>query len=48
LVGSADKLAATIPGAKYVKTPGDHLTAVVHPAFRQALLAFLAERSPAV
>lgn len=48
LVGSADKLAATIPGAKYVKVPGDHLTAVGQPAFRQALLAFLAERSPVV
>ncbi|MEX2247803.1 MAG: alpha/beta hydrolase [Dehalococcoidia bacterium] len=46
LVGSADGLAAAIPGAKLVKVPGDHLTAVGQPAFRQAMLEFLAERSP--
>ena len=28
LVGPADKLAAAIPGAKFVMVPGDHLTAV--------------------
>ena len=28
LVGSADKLTAAIPGAKLVKVPGDHLSAV--------------------
>ena len=47
LVGSADKLAAAIPGAKLVKVPGDHLTAVVQPALKAAVLAFLATASPA-
>jgi pimeloyl-ACP methyl ester carboxylesterase len=46
LVGSADKLAAAIPGAKLVKVPGDHLTAVGAPALKSAVLEFLAERSP--
>ena len=46
LVGKADKLAAMIPGAKHVKVPGDHLTAVGQPLFRQAILDFLAEHSP--
>lgn len=46
LVGPADGLAAAIPGAKLVKVPGDHLTAVGQPAFRQAILEFLAGRSP--
>ena len=46
LVGSADKLAAAIPGAKLVKVPGDHLTAVGAPALKSAVLGFLAERSP--
>ena len=45
LVGSADRLAATIPGARYVKVPGDHLTAL-GPAFSPAVLKFLAEASP--
>jgi pimeloyl-ACP methyl ester carboxylesterase len=45
LVGPADKLAAAIPGAKYVKVPGDHLTAL-GPAFAPAVLRFLAEASP--
>jgi pimeloyl-ACP methyl ester carboxylesterase len=44
LVGSADALAAAIPGAKLVKVPGDHLTAVLKPEFRQAVLSFLAEK----
>lgn len=46
LVGKPDKLAAAIPGAKHVKVPGDHLTAVGQPQFRQAILDFLAEHSP--
>jgi len=45
LVGSADKLAATIPGAACVKVPGDHLTAL-GPAFAPVVLKFLAEASP--
>lgn len=46
LIGKADKLAAAIPGAKLAYTPGDHLTAVAKPEFRQAIVDFLAERSP--
>ena len=46
LVGSADRLAAAIPGAKYVKVPGDHLTAVATPELRSAILDFLAQTSP--
>jgi pimeloyl-ACP methyl ester carboxylesterase len=46
LVGSGDKLAASIPGAKLVKVPGDHLTAVGAPELKTAVLAFLAEHSP--
>jgi pimeloyl-ACP methyl ester carboxylesterase len=48
LVGSADKLAAAIPGAKFVKVPGDHLTAVGAPALKSAVLGFLAAQSPVV
>ncbi|HBZ69524.1 MAG TPA: alpha/beta hydrolase [Deltaproteobacteria bacterium] len=46
LLGGADKLAAAIPGARYVKVPGDHLSAVMAPEFRRAVEAFLAEHSP--
>jgi pimeloyl-ACP methyl ester carboxylesterase len=46
LVGPADQLAATIPGATLVKVPGDHITAVGQPAFGQAVLNFLARYSP--
>lgn len=46
LVGSADGLAAMIPGAKLVRVPGDHLTAVIQPALKSAVVAFLAEHSP--
>ncbi len=46
LVGSADTLAATIPGARYVKVPGDHITAFNDPAYRNAVVAFLKEASP--
>lgn len=41
LVGRADRLAAAIPGAQLVYTPGDHLTAVAQPAFRDAIISFL-------
>ena len=47
LVGKADKLAAAIPGAKLVYTPGDHLTAVAKPEFTRAIIDFLAAQSPA-
>jgi pimeloyl-ACP methyl ester carboxylesterase len=46
LVGSADKLAAAIPGARLVKVPGNHLTAVIAPALKTAVLGFLADQSP--
>src|SRR5438045_2614943 len=46
LVGSADQVAAAIPGAKLVKVPGNHLTAVVAPELRRALISFLDEHSP--
>lgn len=42
LIGSADRLAAAIPGATYVKVPGDHLSAVAAPQFRRAIVDFLA------
>ena len=41
LVGPADALAAAIPGARLVKVPGDHLTAVVKPEFGRAIVAWL-------
>ena len=41
LVGPADQLAAAIPGARLVKVPGDHLTAVVKPEFREAIVGWL-------
>jgi len=43
LVGSGAALAAAIPGAKHVVVPGDHLSAVGKPAFRQAIVDFLAD-----
>ena len=46
LVGPADRLAATIPSARLVKVPGDHLSAPLQPEFRQAVVDFLAEYSP--
>ncbi len=46
LVGSSEKLADAIPGATLVKVPGDHLTAVGQPRFRQAIVDFLARQSP--
>jgi pimeloyl-ACP methyl ester carboxylesterase len=48
LVGSADKLAAAIRASKYVKVPGDHLTAVGAPELKTAVLGFLAAASPVV
>jgi len=43
LVGSAPDLAASIPGARCVTVPGDHLSAVGMPEFRQAIVDFLDE-----
>jgi len=47
LVAPADGLAAAIPGARLVRVPGDHLTAVGSPRFREAIVDFLARVSPA-
>ena len=44
LIVSADRLAAAIPDARYVKVPGDHLTAVGAPEFRDALVDWLTKR----
>jgi pimeloyl-ACP methyl ester carboxylesterase len=44
--GGAAKLAAAIPGARYIVTPGTHMTVCSSPEFKQAVLAFLAETSP--
>ncbi|HZP56092.1 MAG TPA: alpha/beta hydrolase [Dehalococcoidia bacterium] len=46
LAGSADRVVATFADARLVKVPGDHLTAVGAPEFRQAILDFLAAKSP--
>lgn len=46
LIGPSTGLAAGIRGARHVVVPGDHLTAVGQPAFRQAIVGFLAEHSP--
>ena len=43
LVGPADALARAIPGAALEVVPGDHLTAVAAPRFKEVVLAFLAE-----
>jgi pimeloyl-ACP methyl ester carboxylesterase len=42
LVGSPNDLAARIPGATVRVVSGDHLTAVFDPAFREAIVDFLA------
>jgi pimeloyl-ACP methyl ester carboxylesterase len=41
LVGPADQLAAAIPGARLEIVPGDHLTAVAAPRFKDVVVAFL-------
>lgn len=46
LIGSADKLAATIPGTWYKKVPGDHLTALEGTAYPNEVVAFLKRASP--
>jgi len=45
VAGSAEKLAALVPGAKALDIPGrDHMLAVGDKVFKQGVLAFLAER----
>jgi pimeloyl-ACP methyl ester carboxylesterase len=41
LVGDGAKLAAAIPGARHVTVPGDHITAVGQPEFRNAIVDWL-------
>ncbi|MCA1711966.1 MAG: alpha/beta hydrolase, partial [Actinobacteria bacterium] len=41
--GEPDDVAVEVPGARSVLVPGDHVTAPLHPEFRDAVLAFLAE-----
>ena len=43
LVGSPEKLASLIPGARAVIVGGDHLTAPAKPEFRQAIVDFLSD-----
>lgn len=42
-VGSVEGLAELLPNARYVKIPGDHMTAVGRPDLGEAIAAFLAE-----
>ena len=43
LAGSGEKLAAAIPGARLEIVPGDHITAVAAPRYKEVVLDFLAE-----
>ena len=48
LAGSADRLAAAIPGAVLEVLPGrDHLSAVADPRFKEIALSFLDDQQPA-
>lgn len=42
MVGKLDSLAQAIPGARFEKVPGDHISAVAKPEFRRAVVDFLA------
>lgn len=44
LVGRLGSLAEAIPGARLELVPGNHLSAVVAPQFREAIVRFLAEQ----
>jgi pimeloyl-ACP methyl ester carboxylesterase len=47
-VGSPDELATAIPGARLVKIPErDHITVVPDPRFKETVVHFLTEKSPA-
>jgi pimeloyl-ACP methyl ester carboxylesterase len=41
VAGAGRRLAAAIPGATIVRVPGNHFSAVGHPAFRRAIVEFL-------
>jgi pimeloyl-ACP methyl ester carboxylesterase len=46
MVGPPESLAKAIPGARFAVVPGDHISAVVKPEFRQSILDFLADQPP--
>ncbi|MET8994932.1 alpha/beta fold hydrolase [Amycolatopsis sp. Hca4] len=46
LAAEPERLAAAIAGARLVRIPGDHMTAVMSPAFAEALVSFLAAPHP--
>ncbi len=46
LAAEPERLAAAIAGARLVRIPGDHMTAVMSPAFSEALVAFLTAPQP--
>lgn len=46
LAAEPERLAAAIAGARLVRIPGDHMTAVMAPAFSEALVSFLSAPHP--
>jgi pimeloyl-ACP methyl ester carboxylesterase len=46
LAAEPERLAAAIAGARLVRIPGDHMTAVMSPAFSEALVTFLTAPQP--
>lgn len=46
LAGSAENLAKAIPGAKYVRVPGDHLGVFGYPDYARAVVEFMREAAP--
>jgi pimeloyl-ACP methyl ester carboxylesterase len=46
LVGDPAPLRDALPGSELVIVPGDHLTAVAAPLYKQSVLAFLQRHSP--
>jgi pimeloyl-ACP methyl ester carboxylesterase len=46
LAAEPERLAAAIAGARLVRIPGDHMTAVMSPAFSEALVSFLSAPQP--
>jgi pimeloyl-ACP methyl ester carboxylesterase len=45
--GSVEELAAVLPNGRLRRVPGDHLSALLGPQFRDEIAAFLAGREPA-
>ncbi|MFB9683298.1 alpha/beta fold hydrolase [Amycolatopsis plumensis] len=46
LAAEPERLAAAIAGARLMRIPGDHMTAVMSPAFAEALVSFLSAPHP--